>query len=176
MVNDMDNQGKDLTHWSFIEAVAPQLESFDQSIDTRANKVALMVNRASVALIHDFESSIHRPAGSSWASFRVLFALWHTGKISSSQLSTATSMTRSAVSNISKTLEIKGLIVREPDPRDGRGTLVELTASGTDYIQQIFLTQHQREALWASRLTAVEQSLLIELLRKLTDPPHIEGE
>lgn len=77
-------------------------------------------------------------------------------------------MTRAAVSNISKPLETKGLITKAKDPEDGRGTLVELTPAGTDFVSSIFAQQNQLETVWTEKLTPVERTMLVELLRKLS--------
>ncbi|MGH1979042.1 MarR family winged helix-turn-helix transcriptional regulator [Rothia sp. L_38] len=165
----MEPSPRNHTYWSFIDRVGDNLTHQSEApVNIDATLLAMSLNRASVAITHDFESKVHRPAGSSWAAYRVLFALWHSGATSASSLANITGMTRAAVSNISKPLETKGLITKAKDPEDGRGTLVELTPAGTEFISSIFTQQNQLEARWAEKLTPIERTLLVELLRKLS--------
>jgi DNA-binding MarR family transcriptional regulator len=70
-------------------------------------------------------------------------------------------------------LEADGLVVRRPDPADGRRTLVELTEQG---VQTLEADRRQREG-WLARaiaedLSTEEQQVLaqaIGLLRRLSD-------
>lgn len=165
----MEPSPRNHTYWSFIDRVSENLaDQNDIPVNVDATLLAMSLNRASVAITHDFESKVHRPAGSSWAAYRVLFALWHSEATSASSLANITGMTRAAVSNISKPLETKGLITKAKDPEDGRGTLVELTPAGTDFVSSIFAQQNQLETVWAEKLTPVERTMLVELLRKLS--------
>ena len=165
----MEPSSRNHTYWSFIDRVGENLTNQHSiPVNVDATLLAMSLNRASVAITHDFESKVHRPAGSSWAAYRVLFALWNSGATSASSLANITGMTRAAVSNISKPLETKGLITKAKDPEDGRGTLVELTPAGTDFVSSIFAQQNQLETVWAEKLTPVERTMLVELLRKLS--------
>lgn len=163
----MEPSSRYQAYWAFIDRVTENLQAREKPVNLEATRLAMSLNRASVAITHDFESTVHRPASSSWAAYRVLFALWNMGATTASTLADITGMTRAAVSNISKPLEAKGLISKAPDPQDGRGTLVELTAQGQEFITDIFDQQNEAEIRWAEKLTPVERTLLIELLRKI---------
>jgi DNA-binding MarR family transcriptional regulator len=70
-------------------------------------------------------------------------------------------------------LEAAGLVHREPDPADGRATIVELTVLGRETI--ISMAHGEAELLSdrLSHLTAAEQALVMAatpLLRKLAEP------
>ena len=164
----MEPSPRSHTYWSIIDQVTENLGGLEEPVNVDATLLAMSLNRASVAITHDFESKVHRPAGSSWAAYRVLFALWNSGATSASSLTNITGMTRAAVSNISKPLETKGLITKAKDPNDGRGTLLELTDEGTSFIKGIFSQQNAVETKWAEKLTPVERTMLVELLRKLS--------
>lgn len=164
----MEPSPRNHTYWSFIDQVTENIGKLEEPVNADATLLAMSLNRASVAITHDFESTVHRPIGSSWAAYRVLFALWNIGSTSASSLANITGMTRAAVSNISKPLETKGLITKAKDPDDGRGTLLELTDRGTSFIESIFSQQNAVETRWAEKLTPVERTVLVELLRKLS--------
>lgn len=70
-------------------------------------------------------------------------------------------------------LEAAGLVHREPDPADGRATIVELTGSGREMI--ISMAHGEAELLSdrLAQLTPSEQELLLAatpLLRRLGEP------
>ena len=57
--------------------------------------------------------SIHRPAGGTWSSFRLLLALWVAGPLNPHEAARLTGMSRAAVSNLTGTLVGKDLLRRE---------------------------------------------------------------
>jgi DNA-binding MarR family transcriptional regulator len=77
-------------------------------------------------------------------------------------------------------LESQGLVTRDPDPKDGRQTLVSLAAKGGTVLAE----ERRRRDGWLAeairtRLTAKEQRLLLEsvrLLQRLAEPEPIEPE
>src|SRR3954469_17208190 len=64
-------------------------------------------------------------------------------------------------------LEAAGLIAREPDPTDRRGTLIALTDEGRRVIDAVTADHLANEAELISALSADEQRRLADLLRKL---------
>jgi DNA-binding MarR family transcriptional regulator len=64
-------------------------------------------------------------------------------------------------------LEEAGLIKREPDPNDRRGTLITLTAAGSSLIDKLTAAHLENERQLISSLTAAERERLADLLRKL---------
>jgi DNA-binding MarR family transcriptional regulator len=64
-------------------------------------------------------------------------------------------------------LEQAGLITREPDPADRRGTLITLTDAGRALIDGVTEAHLANERRLLSALTGAEQRQLADLLRKL---------
>jgi DNA-binding MarR family transcriptional regulator len=64
-------------------------------------------------------------------------------------------------------LEAAGLIAREPDPGDRRGTLIALTEEGRRVIDAVTADHLDNEARLLAALSADEQKRLADLLRKL---------
>lgn len=64
-------------------------------------------------------------------------------------------------------LERTGWIRRIPDPEDGRGLLVELTRKGLALVEQVAPAHLTNEQALLAPLSADEQSILTNLLRKL---------
>jgi DNA-binding MarR family transcriptional regulator len=71
-------------------------------------------------------------------------------------------------------LEQAGLIAREPDPDDRRGTLIALTPAGRELIDGATEAHLENERRLLSALSDAEQRRLADLLRKLQLglPPH----
>ncbi|GAA3866280.1 MarR family transcriptional regulator [Saccharothrix violaceirubra] len=74
-------------------------------------------------------------------------------------------------------LESGGLVRREPDPADGRATIVELTGAGRETIASLAHGEAELLSDRLSRLTEAELEslrLATSLLRRLADP-HSRG-
>ena len=102
--------------------------------------------------------------------FDVLAALRRAGEphqLSPGQLMQETLVTSGTMTNRLDRLEELQLITREPDPHDGRGSLVTLTRSGMDAVDSAMedLLENERELL--QNLTAKDREVLSDLLSKL---------
>jgi DNA-binding MarR family transcriptional regulator len=64
-------------------------------------------------------------------------------------------------------LEQAGMIAREPDPSDRRGTLIALTDAGRELIDSVTGPHLDNEARLLAPLTPAERDTLAALLRKL---------
>jgi DNA-binding MarR family transcriptional regulator len=64
-------------------------------------------------------------------------------------------------------LERQGMVRRQPDPRDARGSLVALTDKGRRRLDDVLPVHLANEARLLSALTHEERDLLAQLLRKL---------
>lgn len=122
--------------------------------------------RMTSRLIKDFEVSVHRRNGMSFASYRVLIAISAAVRITPNELARLSSVSTASMSSMLNTLERAGLIVRESDPDDGRRIIVSLSDEGTRTLRESLPQNNAREAEWAAGLTKGEQTLLLELLRK----------
>ncbi len=61
------------------------------------------------------------------AQGRILYVLWQGNDISISRLSEQTSLANTTLTSMLDRMEISGLIVRKPDPKDRRNKLISLT-------------------------------------------------
>ena len=82
-------------------------------------------------------------------------------------LTSATMLTSSGTTKRLDRLEQAGLITREPDPHDRRGTLITLTASGRRLVDSTTRAHLENERRLLEALDAGEQRRLAGLLRKL---------
>lgn len=154
-------------YWSFVEAAQERIRAEFPEADLAANRLFLSLNRASSTVTYDFESSIHRPAGSTWPGFRLMLALWVRGPLNANEVATATGMSRAAVSSLSNTLVGRGLIVRTPSETDRRLVTLSLSPEGLARIREDFQAQNAREGEWAAGLEPEEVETLTRLLEKL---------
>ena len=102
--------------------------------------------------------------------FDVLAALRRAGEphqLSPGQLMQETLVTSGTMTNRLDRLEELQLITREPDPKDGRGSLVTLTRSGMRAVDSAMedLLENERELL--QNLSIKDREILSDLLSKL---------
>ena len=102
--------------------------------------------------------------------FDVLAALRRAGApntLSPSQLMQETMVSSGTMTNRLDRLEELKLITRQPDPSDGRGSLVTLTALGIKKVDSALDELVMKERTFLSDLSAQEQSELANLLSRL---------
>jgi MarR family transcriptional regulator, lower aerobic nicotinate degradation pathway regulator len=106
-------------------------------------------------------------AGVSGYEYRVLATLADLGQISQADIGRSSGLDRRDVTHTVRQLETRRLIGRNPDPRDARRILVELTNSGRLSLEQLdtVIRDVQRDVF--EPLTATERSALLDLLRRL---------
>ncbi|WP_019144521.1 MarR family winged helix-turn-helix transcriptional regulator [Aeromicrobium massiliense] len=158
---------EDLDYWSFVELASRRLSARVGDHDAAATRVLLSLNRASDVVTYDLEAAIHRPRGRSWSAYRLVFVVWLAGPIEPKTAALLTGMSRAAVSNLAKPLVDDGVLLRTPDPEDGRSVRLELSDAGREAIEETFRAQNEREAAWVDVLTPDEQETLVGLLNKL---------
>jgi DNA-binding MarR family transcriptional regulator len=76
-------------------------------------------------------------------------------------------LTSGAMTNRLDVLERAGLVERQPDPNDRRGTLIDLTKKGSQLLDQVIVEHLAGEAELVAHLTKTEQKTLSDLLKKL---------
>ena len=83
------------------------------------------------------------------------------------EFTSALMLTSSGTTKRLDRLEQAGLITREPDPDDRRGTLITLTPAGHRLIDSVTEAHLDNERRLLSELTDAEQRRIADLLRKL---------
>ena len=152
---------------NFVDFAKRRALELEPTLDAEAMAFVLSLHRAESAVIFDIETSVHRPAGWSWAGFRLLYVLWLTGPIDAGTAARLSGHSRQATSTLANTLEREGLLQRRPDPSDGRSVLFALTDHGIKAISSVYTEHNRREVLWASVLDPDERTTFIRLLGKL---------
>jgi DNA-binding MarR family transcriptional regulator len=88
-------------------------------------------------------------------------------RVRPTEFTSALMLTSSGTTKRLDRLEQAGLIAREPDPGDRRGTLIALTPAGRKLIDSVTEAHLENERRLLSALTDAEQRRLADLLRKL---------
>lgn len=111
--------------------------------------------------------------------FDVLAALRRAGAphtLSPSQLMQETMVSSGTMTNRLDRLEELKLITRQPDPSDGRGSLVTLTALGMKKVDEALDQLLKSERAFLTDLNSTEQAELADLLSRLAANFDIEAE
>ena len=108
--------------------------------------------------------------GIDWGGFDVLATLRRSGspyRMTPTGLYRDLVLTSGAMTNRLDVLERAGLVERQPDPNDRRGTLIQLTQKGKVVVDRAMEAHLQGEAEMAAHLSKEEQKCLADLLKKL---------
>ena len=110
-------------------------------------------------------------AGLAAWEFDVLAALRRAGtELTATQLVTATMIGSAAMTTRLDKLTDRGLVVRRPNPDDGRGILVAITTDGEARVDAAMTELVRAEASALSRpVSAADQAKLASILRLLVD-------
>jgi DNA-binding MarR family transcriptional regulator len=114
--------------------------------------------------------TVYREQGLEPGWYDVLATLRRTGppyRLRPTEFANALMLTSSGTTKRLDRLEEAGLITREPDPGDRRGTLITLTAEGRRLVDRASEAHLENERRLLSALTEAEQRRLADLLRKL---------
>jgi DNA-binding MarR family transcriptional regulator len=113
-----------------------------------------------------------REVGLTTAEFDVLVALRRSGtpyRMKPSDLSRGLLLSSGGTSNVTNQLVRRDLVEREPDPDDGRGTQVRLTAAGVEMAERALQANSAAHDEWWSGVPAEAAKAATEALRALTD-------
>lgn len=163
----MSTCSDDLDFVSFVDHAVRRIAEEVPGANVESLHAILLLHRASDVVVYDLESSVHRPAGWSFAGFRLMFVLWLAGAMPSGRLARLTGSSRAATSALAKTLENQGLVSRRSDDADRRAVVLDLSESGRHRLLAAFAEHNERERAWADRLDEAERRTLIRLLGKL---------
>ncbi|HEU5266314.1 MAG TPA: MarR family transcriptional regulator [Jatrophihabitans sp.] len=96
-----------------------------------AMRAVTSIMRAQQILLADLDAML-RPYGITFSRYEALVLLKHSrdGALPLSKIGERLQVHATSVTNVIDRLEAAGLVRREPNPRDGRGTLAVITAEG----------------------------------------------
>lgn len=143
-------------------AEKPGIDVSPMAVIGRLSRTALAIDArlAQTFARHELDAS----------SFDVLATLLRSGapyRIAPVELARESMISTSAVAQRLNKLESRGLVKREVNPDDGRGTLVALTGTGKQLIEQALPDHLATERAILSPLDDKERVVLAQLLGKL---------
>lgn len=156
----------------FITLALSVLEQTDPDGSESALEMGLTIVRAGNRLQNDLDTYVNRPAGATWATFRVLFTIRSLGEITPKRLARLSNTSAASVTSVLKTLDKHGLIVRKRDPNDGRSVTLALSEAGEVAAAELFRRNHARMEMWAAEFSEEERALLVKLLDRILHDPH----
>ena len=143
----------------------PDLDYDSLAVLSRVSRLARHLDRARRATFaaHDLEAY----------EFDVLTALRRAGQpfqLSPGELIAQTLVSSGTMTNRVDRLERRGLVERRPDPADGRGVRVRLTARGRSQVDGAFAELLEREAALLAGLTPRQRATVAAALRTVLAP------
>jgi DNA-binding MarR family transcriptional regulator len=125
------------------------------------------IMRAQQILIAQLDAML-RPFGITFSRYEALVLLVHSraGALPLSKIGERLQVHATSVTNVIDRLEAAGLVRREPNPRDGRGTLAVITQDGRDVAAKA-TTELNTARFGMSALRVEELQELFEILRVL---------
>ncbi|MDT3345858.1 MarR family winged helix-turn-helix transcriptional regulator [Microbacterium aquilitoris] len=156
----MDHVDRILSQW---RTARPGLDVSPMAVIGRLSRAAAVVD---ARLAATFASH-----GIDAGTFDVLATLARQGepfRITPAELAADAMITSSAVAQRLNRLDRLGLVVREPNPDDGRGKFVRLTDAGRELLDTVLPDHLATEREILAPLTAAERDTLAGLLSKLT--------
>jgi DNA-binding MarR family transcriptional regulator len=105
---------------------------------SEAMAAATSVMRAQQLLLAEFDR-ICRPYGVTFARYEalVLLSFSRAGALPMAKIGERLMVHPTSVTNTIRRLEVDGFVTREPNPRDGRGTLAAITDRGRDVVTKV---------------------------------------
>lgn len=156
---EQDHVDRVRTQW---RAVRPDLDTAPVAIVARIGRIAAYFDQATDMLMNE-----HGLARSSWDVLATLRRAGPPYELSPTELYQALMRSSGAMTNRLHRLQRAGLIERRPDPGDGRGRLVRLTAQGRELVDQLAPIHLENENRLLASLTDEDRSALEKLLRRL---------
>ena len=132
-----------------------------------AMAAATSVMRVQQLLLAEFDR-ICKPYGVTFARYEALELLTfsRTGAVPMAKIGERLMVHPTSVTNTIQRLEAAGYVLREPNPRDGRGTLARITELGADIVDKV--TKELMDAEFGLRtLDAAGRARLFDVLREV---------
>jgi DNA-binding MarR family transcriptional regulator len=132
-----------------------------------AMRAVTSIMRAQQILIGNLDASL-RPFNLTFSRYEalVLLSFSSTGALPLSKIGERLQVHATSVTNVIDRLEASGFVLREPNPRDGRGTLAVLTEPGRAVVDRATRELH-RNAFGLQGLRPDELRQLFSILRRL---------
>lgn len=141
----------------------------DQSLGKLADFLPYQLSITSNAVSSVIASRYRARFGLKVPEWRVMAVLGDAGAATQRRLTEATLMDKVAVNRACKVLEERGLISREPNARDGRSHLLDLTDEGRGVYAEVMPLARESESEIFAGLDDEQQAQLRDLLEQVFD-------
>jgi DNA-binding MarR family transcriptional regulator len=132
-----------------------------------AGLVGFHLAQAQLVATRAFDAHVGEPLGLRKVEFSLLLLLHANGPLAPKQLARGLALTAPALTLLMDRLQAQGLLLREPNPQDGRSQHVVLTPAGVALAARAADAAVPMEDGMLEGLSAAEQAMLRELLGKL---------
>lgn len=152
-----------------IEKVVNQWQRERPDLDVSSMGLIGRIKNIDLHLTREMEH-IFAQFGLNASSFDVLATLRRTGhpyRLSPGEMLSTLMVTSGTMTNRIDQLEKVGLVLRQPNPSDGRGFLISLTDEGLALIERVIESHTKNQARLVAGLTAEQQLQLNQLLSQL---------
>lgn len=130
----------------------------------RETSLGYLTNWAARLFIRALE---RRLAGDSAGRMPIFFALQGGEAMTQTTLALHADVEQPTMANVLKRMERDGLILRTPDPSDGRSALVRLTELGEQRADAAFAAAIEINGVAGSALSAAELPVFLDMLRRV---------
>ena len=129
--------------------------------------------RAATAVRSELTRRVLRQHDMTWTGFVVLWVVWIWDGMETRHAAESADISKATLTGVVKTLEERGLIVREGDQKDRRLVRLRLTPAGTRLMETIYPEFNAVESEIISRLSERKVSTFTKTLREVVN--SVEG-
>jgi MarR family transcriptional regulator for hemolysin len=149
-----------------IKKPPAQTQNLPQQCEQPNDMVGFWINRASRSIVRVLDARL-RPLGFAMSHLPVLRALAEGGALSQKDLARTARVEQPTMAEMLARMERDGLVQREPNPHDKRGSLTSLTRSARTRFPKAgeTLMAGEREAM--AGFSDQEKAMLLGLLRRV---------
>ncbi|MDA8208743.1 MAG: MarR family transcriptional regulator [Actinomycetota bacterium] len=162
--------------WGFIGNEPVEITSLERDIrarigsyeaDVHASGVMTNIYRVASILRNHMEREVLGEYGLSFTAFIVLFTLWVWGEMEPQRLASKAGVTKGTLTGVVKTLERRGLCIRQVHPQDRRRAIVSLSDEGVRVVEKVAPLYNREESRLVAGMDAETQVALASSLRMI---------
>lgn len=139
----------------------------DRQIDVFATGVLSNVYRVASLLRNHMEREVLGECNLSFTAFIVMFTLWVWGDMESNRLASRAGVTKGTLTGVVKTLEKRGLCVRQGHSQDRRRVIVALSDEGRKTVEAVAPSYNYEESRLVEGIGKEEQLEVANALRMI---------
>jgi MarR family transcriptional regulator, organic hydroperoxide resistance regulator len=145
------------------EAVAQRLVGLE--VDMSAMAACQNLYRAANAVRNRLERTVLAPHQLTWTGWVVLWVVWIWGDIETRHVAVEAGISKGTLTGVVKTLESRGLLLRQTHPDDARRVLLRLTLAGQQLMLDLFPRFNEQESAVTAGLGESGRGEVAHLLR-----------